>query len=90
VLERHAFPPGRILARGPGETYGKVLERELPDIVVEDDCETIGAAELAYPQVRAELQERITSIVVPEFGGIDHLPKSLEDLTNPSRSTNGS
>ena len=67
-----------------------MLERELPDIVVEDNCESIGAAELAYSQVRAELQERITSIVVSEFGGIDHLPNSLEDLTKPSRSTNGS
>jgi hypothetical protein len=80
VLRCHGFPPGRILARECGETYGDVVERELPDLLIEDDCESIGAAELAYPQIRPELRGRITSIVVPEFGGIDHLPESLDDL----------
>lgn len=81
VLRRHGFPAGRILARTAGETYGALAGRVLPDILVEDDCESIGgAAQLAYPQISAPLRARIGSIVVPEFGGIDHLPDSLEEL----------
>lgn len=81
VLHRHGFPAGRILARKAGETYGDVVGRALPDVLVEDDCESIGgAAELAYRQIPARIRARVTSIVVPEFGGIDHLPDSLEEL----------
>lgn len=75
VLRRWGFPAGRVLARQPGESYGDVAERELPDVLVEDDCESLdGESELAYGQIRPELRPRIASIVVPEFGGIDHLP----------------
>ena len=80
VLEKHGFPPGRILAREPGESYGDVVERERPDVLIEDDCESIGAGEMTYPQIRPDLRVRITSIVVPEFGGLDHLPDSPERL----------
>jgi hypothetical protein len=81
VLERHDFPAGRVLARGPGESYGDVAGRAQPEVIIEDDCESIGgAAELTYQQIRPELRERIKSIVVPEFGGIDHLPGSLDEL----------
>jgi hypothetical protein len=81
VLERYGFPHGRVVAREPGESYGDVVGRVLPDILVEDDCESIGgAAQQTYPQIAAELRQRITSIVVPEFGGIDDLPASPELL----------
>lgn len=81
VLQKHGFPAGRILAREPGESYGDVAGREMPDVLIEDDCESIdGAGELTYPQIRPELRGRIKSIIVPEFGGIDHLPDSLEEL----------
>jgi len=81
VLRRFGFPPGRILAREPGESYGEVAGREMPDVLIEDDCESLdGAGEITYPQIRAELRNRIKSIIVPEFGGIDHLPDSLQAL----------
>lgn len=81
VLRRHRFPSGRILARASGESYGEVAGRQLPDILIEDDCESVnGAAEITYPQIRADLRYRIKSIIVPEFGGIDHLPDSLDAL----------
>jgi hypothetical protein len=80
VLEKHGFPPGRIVARGPGESYGDVAEREIPDVLIEDDCESIGAGEITYPQIRADVRTRITSIVVPEFGGLDGLPDSPDAL----------
>ena len=81
VLARFGFPPGRVLARAPGESYGDVAGRVLPDVLIEDDCESLdGASEVTYSQIRPELRARITSIVVPEFGGIDHLPDSLPEL----------
>ena len=81
VLQENGFPPGHVLARGPGESYGDVAGQQMPDILIEDDCESIdGAAEITYPQIRPDLRARIKSIIVPEFGGIDHLPDSLDAL----------
>lgn len=34
-----------------------------------------------YPHLRADLKARIVSIVVTEFGGIDHLPDDSRDLS---------
>jgi hypothetical protein len=80
VLQTYAFPRGRLLSRAPGQTYGDVAARELPDLLVEDDCRSIGAEQLAHAQLPPELRARVKSIVVPEFGGIDHLPDSLQAL----------
>jgi hypothetical protein len=80
VLERHRFPRRRVLFRADGESYGEVVARELPDILIEDDCESIGAAELAYAQIADDVRRRVKSIVVPEFGGFLHLPDPLEEL----------
>jgi hypothetical protein len=81
VLQRHGFPLGRILAREPGESYADVVRREVPDVLIEDDCESIGdPAEITYQQMGPDLRARVKSIVVPEFGGIDHLPDSLAAL----------
>ena len=86
VLESYGFPSGRVVGRAAGESYGDVAGRVLPDVLVEDDCESIGgAAELTYPQIRPDLRPRITSIVVPEFGGIDHLPGTLDELSRGLR-----
>jgi hypothetical protein len=81
VLARHGFPKGRVLCRQGSQSYGDVVSRELPDILIEDDCESIGASELAYPQISPQLRSRIKSIVVPEFGGFAHLPGDLGELS---------
>jgi hypothetical protein len=89
VLEKYGFPPGRVLARDTEESYGDVAGQELPDVLIEDDCESIGGTvHLTYPQVAPELRARIKSIVVPEFGGIDHLPDALEALLDFEPSAN--
>jgi hypothetical protein len=80
VLRRHGFPSGRVLARRPGQSYGDLAAGERPDVLIEDDCQSIGPDQITYPQIRADLRGRIKSIVVPEFGGIDHLPDGLQDL----------
>lgn len=80
VLREHGFPPGRVLARQPGQSYGELAGSELPDVLIEDDCASIGTGHIASLQIRADLRRRIKSIIVPEFGGIDHLPDSLQEL----------
>jgi len=50
----------------------------MPDIIIEDDCESIGGKyEMTYTHIKPELKKRIKSIVVEEFGGIDHLPDNI-------------
>ncbi len=78
VLERYDFPQGEIYYRQNGEAYGQVVERVGCDVLIEDDCESIGGVvEMTYPQIRDDLKLRIKSIVVREFGGIDHLPEDI-------------
>ena len=81
VLAEHDFPPGPVLFRTGNETYASVVERESPDILIEDDCESIGGeVEMAYPNMSAAGRKRVKSIVVKEFGGVDHLPDDLRPL----------
>jgi hypothetical protein len=83
VIAKYHFPSGRLLFRREGEEYKDVAERALPDLIVEDDCESIGGEEeMTYPHMKQDLKTRIKSIVVKEFGGIDHLPDIVSDLLN--------
>jgi len=87
VLKKYAFPDGRIFYRRNREEYKDVVERirPLPDVIVEDDCESIGGeVEMVCPNLRPELKNRINSIVVKEFGGIDCVPDRISELTKQS------
>jgi hypothetical protein len=42
VLARHGFPTGTVFFRQPGENHASVARRAAADVVVEDDCESIG------------------------------------------------
>jgi hypothetical protein len=81
VLQDYDFPKGQVFIRHSDQSYSDVVERVLPDVLIEDDCESIGGQkEMAYPHIRPEFQARIKSIVVKEFGGIDHLPDDISAL----------
>ena len=83
ILAEYGFPDGELFFRKEGEEYKDVAERALPDVIIEDDCESIGGEEeMTYPHIRRHLKSRIKSIVVKEFGGIDHLPERISDLLN--------
>ncbi len=83
VLKRHDFPEADLLFRLESEQYKDVVERVLPDLLIADDCESIGGeVEMIYPHIKPELTEKIKSIVVREFGGIDHLPDAISDLAS--------
>lgn len=86
VLRKHGFPEGELFFRQEGEEYKDVAERVLPDVLVEDDCESIGGeVEMTYPHIQPELQAQIKSIVIPEAGGIDHLPDDIAALMEYQR-----
>jgi len=86
ALKENRFPKGRLNYRSQREEYKDVAEKSLPDIIVEDDCAGIGGErEMTYPHIRPDLQQRIVSVVVIEFEGIDHLPESLQGLLRNQR-----
>ena len=81
VLQNYGFPDGQVFFRNNTEKYNEIVERVLPDILIEDNCESIGGEkEMTYPHIKPELKIRIKSIVVKEFGGIDHLPENISTL----------
>ena len=80
VLARIGFPRGTVHARKGNQSYGDVTARVHPDLLIEDDCESIGLAEMTYPQIPSDARAAIGWIVIPEFGGIDHLPAELARL----------
>lgn len=81
VLKRHGFPDGRLLFREGNEQYRDVAERVVLNILVEDDCESIGGADqMTITQIRPGIRKRIRSIPVKEFGGIDYLPDKVSAL----------
>ena len=79
VLDKYCFPKGELLFRKTGEEYKDVAERIKPDVLIEDDCESIGGAEeMTITYITLEIKKNIKSIPVKEFGGIDHLPDKLK------------
>jgi hypothetical protein len=81
VLQRYDFPDGRLLYRRKGRQYKDVAETVSPDILIEDDCESIGGMnEMTFTHIKPEIRAKIKSITVKEFGGIDHLPDKAEEL----------
>ena len=88
VMRRYGFPDGPVLYRSGDETYADIVGRMMPDVYIEDDCESIGGApEMASPHLPPDRAKRIKVIVVPECGGIDHLSDSLDELleSRPAR-----
>jgi len=78
VLDKYNFPKAPLYYRQGGETYGDAAMRIMPDIIVDDSCESIGAHEITWSQLPPDIQKKIKSVIVPEFGGIDHLPSKFE------------
>lgn len=82
VLKKYGFPDGQIFYRRGGEEYKDVVERirPLPNLIVEDDCESIGGeVEMVYPNLKPEVKNKVKSIVVTDFQGIDHIPDKISE-----------
>ena len=61
-----------ILCRNQNEQYSDIVERIRPNILIEDDCRSIGGQnKWCITNVSNEIKTEIQSIIVPEFKGID-------------------
>ncbi|MEK7062581.1 MAG: hypothetical protein AAB946_00945, partial [Patescibacteria group bacterium] len=81
VLKRYDFPDCNLDFCRKGESYADVAERIMPDILIEDNCESIGGeAEMTYTNIKNELKAKIKSVVIKEFSGIDDLSDKVSML----------
>jgi hypothetical protein len=81
LLEKYDFPGTKLYFRKQGQKYRDIVEEIKPEILIEDDCRSIGGQwQMCITHVKPELRAGIKSIVVKEFRGIDHLPDVLDDL----------
>ena len=81
VLEKYDFPKVQVFYRQNGESYRDIAERIIPGVLIEDDCESIGGGrEMTITFVKPEIKQKIKSIVVKEFIGIDNLPDNVQNL----------
>lgn len=81
ALRRWSFPDGILLSRKNGESYADIAMSTKPDIIVEDDCESIGGAkEMIHTNLPESVKQSIASVVVREFEGVDSLPDDPELL----------
>ena len=81
VLQKYNFPHNKnLLFRKMEEEYKDVTEHLMPDILIEDDCESIGKGEITYTHINPDKQKLIKSIIIKEFSGIDNLPDNLKEL----------
>ncbi len=81
ILLNYGFPGHSLYYREKGQKYKDLVEEVHPDVLVEDDCKSIGGKwQMSITYVKHELKETIKSIVVKEFKGINHLPEQLSEL----------
>lgn len=74
IVDFYGMSYTEILCRERGETYSEIVERLKPDILIEDDCKSIGGLkECCITHVKEEIKQNIHSIIVPEFSGIDDI-----------------
>jgi hypothetical protein len=83
ILNTYHFPDAQnLLFCNKGENYKDVARKLMPDILIEDNCESIGGAkEMTYPNMDKVARQKIHSIVIKEFEGIDHLPTNINQLS---------
>ena len=82
ILTRSRFPGVYLFYRSGAEQYQDIAEQVIPEILIEDDCRSIGGSwQMTITNVKADVKSMIHSIVVREFAGIDHLPDDLPGLS---------
>jgi len=74
IVDFYGMKYTEILCRNKGETYSKIVEQLKPNILIEDDCKSIGGLKACcITDVKDEIKKDIQSIIVPEFAGIDNI-----------------
>lgn len=81
VLKKYGFPRGKVFYWKNEERNNDIVEKIMPDILIEDDCESIGGKkEMIVTDLKPEIKKKIKSTVTKEFEGIDHLPDNIQEL----------
>lgn len=81
ILKKFNFPGNLLYYRGVREKYKDIAENLFPDILIEDDCKSIGGKwQMTITYINNDIKDKIKSIVVKEFRGIDHLPDNVNEL----------
>jgi hypothetical protein len=74
IMDYYKVNYTEILCRAKGEQYSDLVERICPDILIEDDCSSIGGEkEWCITNVKEDIRKNIKSIIVKEFKGIDSI-----------------
>jgi hypothetical protein len=72
----------KLYYRAKNEKYKDIAEELLPNIIIEDDCRSIGGKwQMTITYVQKEIKSKIKSIIVKEFDGIEQLPNNLKELS---------
>lgn len=71
-LDELGFTGSMVGYRQSRQDYATLIKEERPDILIEDDCKSIGGSEhMCYSQLDENLKKSLKHIVVEEFKGID-------------------
>jgi hypothetical protein len=58
ILTKYGFPEGLFFHRSSNEEYHEVVEKNIPDVLIEDDCESIGGVRARAPQNKIRYNEK--------------------------------
>ena len=74
IVDFYGMRYTEILCRDKRESYSEIVERIKPNILIEDDCKSIGGLKnCCITYVKKEIKREIQSIIVPEFARIDNV-----------------
>lgn len=81
LLKRYRFAGSKLYFREKKQKYKDIIEGVRPDILIEDDCRSIGGSwQMCITHVAPKIKDSIKSIIVKEFKGLDHLSSSVQNL----------
>jgi hypothetical protein len=80
-LIKHKFKGTKLYYRSENQEYRDIVELVVPNILIEDDCRSIGGeSQMCITHVKPEIKNKIKPISVEEFKGIENLSKKLSDM----------
>ncbi len=73
-IDELGFEGSMVGYRQSRQSYATLIKEEMPDIFIEDDCESVGGeTSMCYEELSEEIKEKIRLIKVKEFEGIDEV-----------------
>lgn len=73
-LDELGFIGSMVAYRQKNQDYATLIKEELPDILIEDNCKSIGGEKnMCYSILNKDIKNSINHIVVEEFEGIDNV-----------------